>query len=220
MRYGSFARNNSFVIMSVSPQEVGGWAGSPVCLQTGEARARAGRHCLVISVTKQVLCLNSSLRQIVLQSGSCDLCGDIHRKSPTITPMSETRQRPDPAPGSCALRGSCVVRGPIRVPYDPNYPRSCPMSETSERSRPAQEGGSAIRMMVNRQTVVSHACKSAGGSVESRHGNERGSMARSDGGEVPQVHRGDRDDPKPLADSDDRRIGATQSEVGVLAHEA
>lgn len=56
--------------------------------------------------------------------------------------------------------------------------------------------------------------------VESGDGNERGDVARPDGGEVPQVHRRDGDDPEPLADSDHRSIRAAEPEVGVLAHEA
>ena len=56
--------------------------------------------------------------------------------------------------------------------------------------------------------------------VESRDGYERWNVARPDGGEVPQVHRCDGDDPEPLADSDDRRVRAAKPEIGVLAHEA
>jgi hypothetical protein len=42
----------------------------------------------------------------------------------------------------------------------------------------------------------------------------------SDGGEVPQIHRRDGNDPEPLADGDHRRIRAVKQEIGVLAHEA
>ena len=55
--------------------------------------------------------------------------------------------------------------------------------------------------------------------AESRDGNERGNVTRPDGGEVPQVHRRNRDDPEPLADSDHRRIRAAEPEIRVLAHE-
>jgi hypothetical protein len=57
-------------------------------------------------------------------------------------------------------------------------------------------------------------------SVESRDGEERGNVARPDGGEVPQVHCRDGDDPEPFADCDHRRIRAAKPEISVLTHEA
>jgi hypothetical protein len=44
-------------------------------------------------------------------------------------------------------------------------------------------------------------------------------MTRPAGGEVPQVHRRDGDDPEPLADGDHRRIRAAEPEIGALAHQ-
>lgn len=56
--------------------------------------------------------------------------------------------------------------------------------------------------------------------VESRDGDEGVNVTRPDGSEVPQVHRGNRDNPQPFADGHHRRIRAAEPEIGVLAHEA
>jgi hypothetical protein len=60
----------------------------------------------------------------------------------------------------------------------------------------------------------------AGKLAESWDGDERGNVARPDGGEVPEVHRRDGNDPWPLADGGHRGVRAAEPEVGVLAHEA
>jgi hypothetical protein len=60
----------------------------------------------------------------------------------------------------------------------------------------------------------------AGKLAGSQDGDERGNVARPDGGEVPEVHPRDGYDPQPLADGDHRGVRAAEPEVGVLAHEA